>query len=380
MTTPSILHCFDSYLPNTQNWAFRLIRNVPDCHHLVAAREFLDTPFYDSSIDYLKSRFPWGARLRKALSPVLQPAYRACIATRYRRGGVDIVHSHFGHAGWHYRRMAKQIGAKHVVSFYGWDYAHLPTIRPEWRGRWQTLFREADLFLCEGPHGATQLEAMGCTSDKIRVCRLGIEASSMVYARRRKVPGQLRLLQVAAFREKKGQLDAVRAFAKTAATCSGATLTFVGSGDPLLEQAVQDHAASHGVDDRVFFTPSIDFARLRDFMLDYHVFIHPSIHTRLNDCEGGAPIVLLDAQASGMPIVSTRHCDIPQEVVDGVTGILVEEGDTDGLAAAIERFYGMDQTEYDRFATDAHRHIAAEFDASECGRRLAMMYRSLLQQ
>ena len=32
------------------------------------------------------------------------------------------------------------------------------------------------------------------------------------------------------------------------------------------------------------------------------------------DCEGGAPIVLLDAQATGLPIISTKHCDIPDEV------------------------------------------------------------------
>jgi colanic acid/amylovoran biosynthesis glycosyltransferase len=121
--------------------------------------------------------------------------------------------------------------------------------------------------------------------------------------------------------------------------------------------------------------PGLDFLKLHDFMRDYHVFIHPSFRTSTKDCEGGAPIVLLDAQATGMPVISTLHCDIPQEVVHGSTGLLVPERDVDGLAAAITRFYEMDQLEYDGFASKARSHVVDQFDARECAARMADIYR-----
>ncbi len=55
------------------------------------------------------------------------------------------------------------------------------------------------------------------------------------------------------------------------------------------------------------------------------------------DCEGGAPVVLLDAQATGMPVISTTHCDIPDEVVHGETGLLSPEKDVGALAELIKK-------------------------------------------
>jgi glycosyltransferase involved in cell wall biosynthesis len=45
----------------------------------------------------------------------------------------------------------------------------------------------------------------------------------------------------------------------------------------------------------------------------------------------------MEAQLSGLPVVATRHAGIPEVVLDGSTGLLVEEGDVAGMAAAIER-------------------------------------------
>jgi len=46
---------------------------------------------------------------------------------------------------------------------------------------------------------------------------------------------------------------------------------------------------------------------------------------------------VMEAQLSGLPVVATRHAGIPEVVIDGQTGLLVEEGDVKGMAAAIER-------------------------------------------
>lgn len=43
----------------------------------------------------------------------------------------------------------------------------------------------------------------------------------------------------------------------------------------------------------------------------HHIFISPSVASEDGDVEGGAPVTIIEMAASGMPIVSTNHCDIP---------------------------------------------------------------------
>lgn len=383
---PCVVHGLDCYLPMTENWIFRLIRYVPGCRQLVVAPRFLDNDFYLPQVEYLRSplQLPEIAvaglrRLGQLANAVLARLYRPYVRLRLRHRRIAIFHSHFANNGWHYRRLAAALGARHVVSFYGWDYTHLGHVRPRWQGRIRQLFREADLLVCEGPHGAATLAGLGCPAHKIRVCKLGVETDRIPVHARGKRAGELRLLQIASFREKKGHVYTARAFIEAAADCPGASLTLVGSGDAAILGEVRGMIASAGLADRFTMLPGIDFSRLHAFMADYHVFIHPSVHTPQMDCEGGAPVVLLDAQATGMPVIATRHCDIPSEVIEGSTGLLVDERDVHGLADAIRRFCAMEQTEYDAFAAHARAHVIGQFDARACSAALAEIYRQLAQ-
>ena len=62
-----------------------------------------------------------------------------------------------------------------------------------------------------------------------------------------------------------------------------------------------------------------------------HIFISPSITANDGDTEGGAPVSIIEMAASGMPIISTRHCDIPNVVIDNKTGWLTKERDAKGI-------------------------------------------------
>lgn len=386
MTNRHVLHCFVNYLPVTQNWAFRLIQNTPNFDISVAANNFQECGFYHTGTKYyfgpwsrIGSKLPWIRKLSHFADSILFPFYVAWLRRSLRNQRIDVVHCHFADTGWRYRKLARDLGAALVVSFYGWDYEHLPTVRPRWWPRIRQIFEDANILVCEGTHGAKLLGYMGCDKAKIRVCRLGIEPGQITYRKRRKEPGQLELLQVASFRAKKGHSDTIRAFARALPNCPGAMLTLVGSGDSAVLEDVRAVIAAEGIQDSVHILEQIDFARLHDFMSDYDVFIHPSVHTPLNDCEGGAPIVLLDAQATGMPVVSTLHCDIPEEVIDESTGLLVAEHDIDALSHAIERFYAMEQSEYDGFCMRARAHVVEQYDVRDCGKEIAGIYRAAIQ-
>jgi colanic acid/amylovoran biosynthesis glycosyltransferase len=377
------------YLQQNQNWIFRLLKNLPETEVIIASRQFLPCPYYSEAFEYIRAPFqtslpakgPWWLRqVNKGVKRVLRlyPWYVSKVARE-----IDIVHSHFAHVGWDYLALAPRLSAPHVVSFYGYDYESLPAMEPVWKDRYRILFQKADVFVCEGRHGARVLEQQGCPSQKIRVCPLGVETRNTRPARRSKQPGSLELIQIAALTGKKGHVYTVRAFLRARPSCPDLRLTLVGSAKEAEGQEIaaelRNLVRTAGAGDFVTFIDSIAFADLYDLLSRYHVFIHPSVYTESRDCEGGAPVVILDAQATGMPVISTTHCDIPDEVEDGRTGLLAPERDVGRLAGLIERFYWMGDEEYQSFCEAAREHVEREYDIRTNAGRLREVYRDAVE-
>lgn len=379
--TVSVIHCLGAYINTTENWLYRLLTQLVHCRIIVATDRVLAPGFHLCSAIILRSplqprlwerqRITFWLRLRRALCRITYPWF---LRWRLRNTQVDLVHSHFAQVGWRFRRLARWLDAAHVISFYGWDYVKLGQTNPKWQHRLTKLFAEADAFVCEGPHGKALLVQQGCPDEKVHVSRLGVETAEIPFFTRTKTSGKLRLLQLASFREKKGHIDTVAAFADALVQCPDMHLTLIGDSPGEVHDQVAALIAARGIGDKVTLQPGVPFDELHGAMREYDVFVHPSRHATDGDCEGGAPVVLLDAQATGMPIIATTHCDIPQEVVDGVTGILCTERDVVALAQAICRFCKMDGAEYARFAQAARRHVEEHFEASACAAQLEQIY------
>jgi len=96
-------------------------------------------------------------------------------------------------------------GAKHLVTFYGMDVNMTPKQDPRWLWCYKSLFKSADMFLCEGSHMAQCLINMGCSRNKVNVQHLGVEVEKILFKPRTWRRGEpLRVLIAASFREKKG--------------------------------------------------------------------------------------------------------------------------------------------------------------------------------
>jgi colanic acid/amylovoran biosynthesis glycosyltransferase len=80
-----------------------------------------------------------------------------------------------------------------------------------------------------------------------------------------------------------------------------------------------------------------------------------------------------------MPIVSTRHRDIPEVVLDGICGKLADERDVAGLVAGIE-WCAANFPRWHQIATQARRHIECHFNTALQGPRLAAIYGELVER
>lgn len=196
---------------------------------------------------------------------------------------------------------------------------------------------------------------------------------------RTKKKGELSLVQLATFNEKKGHIYTVKAFEEALKTCPNMHLTLAG-GSGTEKKKIMDYVTAKGLENRIAILESIEWTKRHSFLRSFQVFIHPSCYAEDKDCEGGAPVVLLDAQATGLPVIATTHCDIPMEVVHGSTGLLSPEKDISGLADHIRQFYAMDQNRYNTFALQARKWVEEEFEVSVNAARAGEYYRQVLQR
>lgn len=135
-------------------------------------------------------------------------------------------------------------------------------------------------------------------------------------------PDDLGIVVVAAFERRKGHDVLLRALAQAR---GDARVALVGRGEE--EAAVRRLADELGVADRVRFTGWRE--DVASVLAAADALVLPSLG---NEC---LPYAILEAMHQGLPVVATRVAGIPEEVDDGITGIVVAPGDAEALAAAM---------------------------------------------
>ena len=89
--------------------------------------------------------------------------------------------------------------------------------------------------------------------------------------------------------------------------------------------------------EKVTFLGSVSHNEMLKQAYEHHIFISPSITSQTDrDTEGGAPVTIIEMAASGMPIISTKHCDIPNVLSPEYLEYLCPENDVECLVKTIK--------------------------------------------
>ena len=276
----------------------------------------------------------------------------------------------------------RKMGLAHIVTFYGVDMSALLKSDARWIDRYHRLFDQVNGVLCEGPHMAKCLGEMGCPSEKLTVHHLGIDPADYPFMPRVWRQGEtFRVLIASSFREKKGIPCALRAVAQLRKSLP-VEITIIGDAGQNAKSRrekikILEVVDELGLSDAVRFLGYQPHEVLIAEAYRHHVFLSASRTASDGDSEGGAPVALLEMSATGMPVVSTRHADIPNLIEDGVTGLLADENDPLGLAESL--FSLVESPESWLAMTRAARaRIEAYFNAPRQGAVLESIYRSSL--
>jgi colanic acid/amylovoran biosynthesis glycosyltransferase len=382
-----VLHSAGSWLAQTQIWMYNQVRHLPasvQSHIVCRSRQntdqfalpnihsFTETGKFVNFVDRLSRRL----RLQRSLSDRF-------VGEVGRKVKPQVLHSNFGQYGWRDMPAARRLGSRHIVTFYGMDASQVPAADPRWRRRYRKLFQEAHCFLAEGPHLGRCLASLGAPPRKILVHHLGVCIQEIRFSPRRWQRGTpLRVLIAASFREKKGIPCALRALGELAKRLT-LEITIIGDA-AIRDQAslkektvILDTLGRENLGQKTRLLGYQPHTVLLEEAYRHHVFLSPSVTASDGDTEGGAPVTLIEMAATGMPVVATRHCDIPEVIRHPTEGLLATERNVPELVQLL--WFLLEHVEaWPELGARARRHIELEFDAATQGTRLAAIYHGLV--
>ncbi|MFZ0917257.1 MAG: glycosyltransferase, partial [Candidatus Udaeobacter sp.] len=249
------------------------------------------------------------------------------------RHGADLMHIYFGHTGVHLLPFIEQWDKPCVVSFHGADVAQKLEIK-DYPAKLRRLFNAVPLVFARSQSLVDRLVHLGCPPEKLRINRTGIPLNEFPFVDREPPrDGKWRVVQACRLIPKKGVATSLRAFAIFKKDNPGAEFFIAGKGP--LQSELEMLAGGLGILRDVHFVGFLTQPKLRDLYASSHLFLHPSEISPNQDQEG-VPNSVLEAMATGLPVVATRHGGIPEAVDHGRTGFLVAEEDHVGLANAMQ--------------------------------------------
>lgn len=381
-----IIHQNKTWLSQTQTWLYQQIKHLPDNieNYIVCDRvENLDQfnlPNIYSLSEETTIKYYW----QKAIKKLFNPQYYPFLVNQAKNHNAQILHSHFGNQGWQNLVSARQAKLKHIVTFYGFDVNYLPKQYSFWLKRYQTLFQEVDYILCEGSHMSQCIIKMGCPENKVKVHHLGVSVDTILFQPRQWDYSQpLRVLIAASFVEKKGIPYALEALAILQQQNSiPLQITLIGDArqekrQQQEKQKIMQTIERYNLQSNIKLMGYQPYSIFLEEAYQHHIFLSPSVTSSDGDTEGGAPVSIIEMVASGMPIISTRHCDIPEVIQDGKTGLLADERDTDGLVKNLQWLVDHPQ-KWAEMLQAGRKYIEEEYNVKTQGQRLAELYQSLV--
>ena len=240
---------------------------------------------------------------------------------------VDVVLANYGIAGVHVLPVCKSLNIPLVVHFHGFD-ATQKKVLDNYGDAYKRLFRDAAGIIAVSTDMKNKLVSLGAPEEKIALIPYGIDLKKFnpSYQKNQRAF----FLAVGRFIAKKSPQSTIQAFAKAMKSEKEAKLVMIGQKSGLYEDCVNLVQGLHMEND-VLFTGVKMPGEIVQYMQDANVFVQHSVTAANGDMEG-TPNTVLEAAACGLPVVSTKHGGIKEAVIDGTTGFLVDEHDTETMA------------------------------------------------
>lgn len=293
--------------------------------------------------------------------------YRLGTLCRQSRG-FDVLHAHFGPIGNSFRFARKLWRAPLVVSFHGYDFSTLP--RKQGKEMYDRLFAVADAVTVNSNYTRREVENLGCPPAKMHKLPVGFDPGRFEFRERILQPAEtLRILTVARLVEIKGHEYAIQAVAELRKQLPAVRYDIVGDG-PLRSKLVA-LIEELGLAETVKLHGDLNGDGVKDLMAAAHVFVLASANVE-GDQEGQG-LALQEAQACGLPVVTTIHGALPEGLLDGRSGFLVPEREPNALAERLSFLIRHPET-WPEMGRQGRKFVEDHYNIHQLNRQLVELY------
>ena len=257
---------------------------------------------------------------------VLNPAKNVYLRNFFRKNNINVVLAGYGVTGSAALGICQELEIPLVVHFHGYD-AYSRPILDRYQQRYEKMFAYCSAIVAASRHMVDQLVKLGAPREKIFCNAYGVDVAQFKQTSLLTCP--LQVIAVGRFVEKKAPYLTILAFKKVLEALPEARLVMVGGG--VLHDVCRTIIKSLHIEHAVILTGVMNHDQVAQLMQQSRVFVQHSLVPKSGDSEG-TPVGILEAGASGLPVVSTRHAGIVDAVIHGKTGFLVNEGDIDEMS------------------------------------------------
>ncbi len=288
----------------------------------------------------------------------------------------DIIHCHFGWSGVHGARLkrAKAFIGKLLVTFHGAD------VSADWgigsASERALMYAEADGFTANTNFILEQAMKLGCPKERCSIWHMGVDLSQFAFKERVPRDGEpIRILTVGRMVEKKGMEYVLRALRDV--KFRGSPIEYHIVGDGPLRSRLAELASKLDSNVRVVFHGALSAQDVRKQLDLAHIFVLTSVTAANNDREG-QPVSILEAQACGLPVISTFHAGIPEAVAPETLAYLVEERDVAAIAERLDTLLANPSL-WSKLGKAGRKFVTEEYALSRCTGTLLDIYGRLLE-
>jgi colanic acid/amylovoran biosynthesis glycosyltransferase len=284
-------------------------------------------------------------------------------------GDFRLVHGHTG------PRLLQAMpfllrGIPVVLSLYGYDASRL--LRDvSWAARYRFAAERGAVLVTLCNAMSQKLTECGVPESAIRIVRLGLHLERWKYAPT-PAPASPRFVFIGRLTAKKGVGDLLKALATL--RDRRASLDIAGGGP--LEGELKALATKLEIADRVRIHGQLPRERISDLLAGATAFVLPSVTAPDGDAEG-TPVVLMEAQAVGVPCVTTRHSGNP-EVLPPDSSLIANEHDPESLAEAMRRVAEMTGDERASLQAAGRAWVESNYDLRQTIRAYGELYDELI--
>lgn len=309
----------------------------------------------------------------------LTPMDKKNIISFLHNNNIDILHFHYGTDAGMFLDIAKYSKIPSVVSFYGYDCSSFPYWYFGYGKLYlQKVFKYINYCLAMSEDMRSDLIELGCPENKILIYYHGINVQRFIRDHQYEMEDNITLLIMASLVPQKGHLFLFKAFKKALSlTNKKLKLRIVGNG--YLMSNLKKFVRKNNLTGNICFIGALKHLS-KEFLKEFSqadIFIHPSITSQTKEKEG-IPGAIVEAMASGLPVISTYHAGIPYIIKHEQNGYLAKEWDIDKLAEYICKL-AEDSELRKKLGENAQKYAFEQLDVKQNRIELENIYDSVLK-